>query len=1175
VTSDIRAPSQTFIARAGALNAQLGHENLGFVSPTHGLAPAEAPLTTLPLSHRDWDEVAARLPELFSSLRLRDAFLDLPLLHADEAHLADRYLLRAAAVLSILAHSWVRVQPADPAPVPATIRVPWEDVTRRLRRPRPFLSYIDLIVYNWRLRDPSRPDPMRIENMDLLLPTVGNEEERIFYLTQVEILAQCTPAVIAAAEAQSAVLRRDDDALIDALLVITERLQHVAEVSFQKISPNPYSPTYVDPVVWAKTVAPFAVPIDEGVAGPSGTASPLFHVLDLFFSRPGYESLLGHEMLKLRGWYPVHWVELLEGLGAVSVSDYVRESANRELQGVFLAALDAYASDKGFLGTHRLKVYGYLEMAFKVGRSVTIGGFKGLFQDRTWDEIDGELAQSRTERLRGLPPHTFLGLPRQHALSDDAASAARPVSFDIEGAGVRYRAGDRAGMLPENDAALVGRMLEVLQATGDERVTLDSQWCAAMRSRHGYEDAEHLPLRTLLRFGKLRPVTRDVAQRLLAMTANSRLRRIVHARSEDQWELPDLLAMLLEAGLDARQLWRAEPWERESICRIVPPERARLYSISSAMSLEAERSTGHIDLTVAPLTYRTRASDLSPEAMQSGTGSAFLQRVSDPASGRPRPVSLRVVPAPKFHLPADATRPVVMFAGGAGIAPFRGFMQQRMRDDHGGENWLFIGARSLEQLPYRDELQEWVAAGRLNVQVAFSGAELSAYSYAGNMVVEPGQRRRLTALVEDERVAVALRTLLCGTEQGGAGAYCYICGRAEFASDLLDALHGILAREGGDEQARATIARLVAEGRLLLDVFTSYTGSYQSGIQRFDASEVVLHNNDAQGYWMVVNGRVYDVTRFVQLHPGGPRIIRQYAGIDATAAYRAVLHDTNPEVDSQLAMYAIGVIRRLDFGGVWGVAIGEQGLFYASLEDAFRAWVSMLYLIVEMENALINDFDVINQPLTQGDDAAPLTPLKVQLTIDAHRRFFTSYLGGLTGNDMQRLWALTSGLCRRDADVRAMREHLDAIDASEDARAVRELPEALWHAATRELRRTRNVEHLANLCALLEHHDRRLLADLKTLVRGGVRLFEQHEARTLDAAGKALYSTALAIPDALERYYTDLARALHKAAEALTPIGPDDVTRPAIPTPTRFPGHGSAFRLDDSGTLVLVDDMAE
>jgi hypothetical protein len=49
--------------------------------------------------------------------------------------------------------------------------------------------------------------------MALLLPTVDNREERIFYLTQVEIMARCAPLVGAVVRAQEAVARDDPAAL--------------------------------------------------------------------------------------------------------------------------------------------------------------------------------------------------------------------------------------------------------------------------------------------------------------------------------------------------------------------------------------------------------------------------------------------------------------------------------------------------------------------------------------------------------------------------------------------------------------------------------------------------------------------------------------------------------------------------------------------------------------------------------------------------------------------------------------------------------------------------------------------------------------------------------------------------------------------------------------------------
>ncbi|KAF7591821.1 hypothetical protein BBP40_001092 [Aspergillus hancockii] len=54
-------------------------------------------------------------------------------------------------------------------------------------------------------------------------------------------------------------------------------------------------------------------------------------------------------------------------------------------------------------------------------------------------------------------------------------------------------------------------------------------------------------------------------------------------------------------------------------------------------------------------------------------------------------------------------------------------------------------------------------------------------------------------------------------------------------------------------------------------------------------NEVERHNSKAS-CWIAVHGSVYDVTDFVDLHPGGPNVILRCAGKDATADYDSV-HD--------------------------------------------------------------------------------------------------------------------------------------------------------------------------------------------------------------------------------------------------------------------------------------------
>ncbi|CAE6429727.1 unnamed protein product [Rhizoctonia solani] len=50
------------------------------------------------------------------------------------------------------------------------------------------------------------------------------------------------------------------------------------------------------------------------------------------------------------------------------------------------------------------------------------------------------------------------------------------------------------------------------------------------------------------------------------------------------------------------------------------------------------------------------------------------------------------------------------------------------------------------------------------------------------------------------------------------------------------------------------------------------------------AQEVATHNTP-QSCWIIVSGKVYDVTEFLSEHPGGSAILLKHAGKDATAAY--------------------------------------------------------------------------------------------------------------------------------------------------------------------------------------------------------------------------------------------------------------------------------------------------
>lgn len=60
---------------------------------------------------------------------------------------------------------------------------------------------------------------------------------------------------------------------------------------------------------------------------------------------------------------------------------------------------------------------------------------------------------------------------------------------------------------------------------------------------------------------------------------------------------------------------------------------------------------------------------------------------------------------------------------------------------------------------------------------------------------------------------------------------------------------------------------------------------------RLSAEEVAKHNRDTD-CWVILNGKVYDVTSFLPDHPGGKRAITLYAGKDASEEFN-MLHAPN------------------------------------------------------------------------------------------------------------------------------------------------------------------------------------------------------------------------------------------------------------------------------------------
>ena len=1110
------APSRDILEAAKRRNLELGHENLGPLSEEVGFIPTVPPMTKLPAGFEAWDETATNLPQLYSDLSLRRHIDSLPLMPTDPQSLPDAYLMRAAMVCAMLSHAYYYVDVETPKNgFPAMLTKPWQTIRDRLGRPDEVLSYIDLIVYNWRQRDPALAQPFLVENLDLLISTVSNQEERHFYLTQTEILARLGPSMGAIVRAQDAIINNEPQLLIHELGCIVSYLQQVVDESLLKINPNPHSADHVHPIVWAKTVAPFAVPIEQGIQGPSGTSSPIFNLFDTFLGRQSYQTFLGKEIMLLRSGYPIQWRQFLDAVGKVSLSTYVERSGDSELRGVFKELVESYAGTNGFLGRHRMKVYGYLELAFKVGRNVTIGGFSGLFKDRTWDQVDSELEYSRTERLGAFP----LSCHHAHVQSvgqthQDGPDGVKHIVLDVSQTGITYQPGDRCGILPENSVRLIHRTLKVLEAVGDEPIHLTEEWKDAINLRFGYENRSTITLAELLRFGKIRPVDLRIAESLHALSQDRSILEAIRDQSTARWELWDLLEKLADDGVDPKQLWQSPPDASTYIARIIPPEHFRMYSIASVMDPDQDTAT-EIQLIVGKVQYRSANAE-EPSVLRHGTASNFLAN----SIGRKEPISIVIEHPPRFSLPKDPKTPVIMIAGGTGMSPFRGFIGARSQQQGAGPMWFILSLTSQDYFYYHADLIPLLAAGKLDLDMVFTRQDIELEFKRenddfGTFVSKAGKRRYISDLLGDKNIREKLRHMLRSPEQGGLGAHIYICGRTSFARSVHNSIRELIqdSCEGSEQQRRESaenvLAKLVGEDRYKMEVFSSSLPS-ESPRQVIDVSTIVEHNNPRNGYWMIIDYLVYDITDYLILHPGGNKVLMGYAGMDATNGFMRV-HKGRTEIASIRDVFEIGVVRSLRLDGPKAtVKHGRGGSQLTALATFYRVWMQATYLIVEMENAFTNDLTLQEAPVIGNEPAGQPSAYRLQKAIESLERFFHSYVENLMKDTLVVLHRFVEGFCPPDSptaglDFEKLSDHY--TNRPEYQTVIRTFP-----SIYRDIRDGDSLElhqQLFEICAL---RCQSLIAQLKQELVAGLKLFEQHEAKTCTACGQQLRGIFFRLP---------------------------------------------------------------
>uniref|UniRef100_A0A3B3I3B4 Cytochrome b5 n=1 Tax=Oryzias latipes TaxID=8090 RepID=A0A3B3I3B4_ORYLA len=64
------------------------------------------------------------------------------------------------------------------------------------------------------------------------------------------------------------------------------------------------------------------------------------------------------------------------------------------------------------------------------------------------------------------------------------------------------------------------------------------------------------------------------------------------------------------------------------------------------------------------------------------------------------------------------------------------------------------------------------------------------------------------------------------------------------------------------------------------------------GVKYYRLSEIEAQNS-FKSTWIIIHHKVYDVTKFLDEHPGGEEVLREQAGGDATESFEDVGHSTD------------------------------------------------------------------------------------------------------------------------------------------------------------------------------------------------------------------------------------------------------------------------------------------
>lgn len=324
--------------------------------------------------------------------------------------------------------------------------------------------------------------------------------------------------------------------------------------------------------------------------------------------------------------------------------------------------------------------------------------------------------------------------------------------LDTTGLSIPFKVGDSLGIYADNDPIFVERLLSKIQIDSATPV--------------------------------IHPRTQEVLSLKTFLTQKANISRLTPAFLQifnvEQTPHTDIIDFLSEFG--------HRPFQLTDFIAAFSPLLPRFYSIASSPLFHPNE----IHLTVTISSYEHNGEK------RYGVASHFLAHLAEIGK---TPIPFYVQPAPHFTLPQDHALPIIMVGPGTGVAPFRGFLQERLHLNAPGKNWLFFGERHRQHdFLYEEFWNHLASQNKLSLDLSFS-RDQSEKIYVQHKLLDKGAE--IWSWLQE-------------------GAHFYVCGEADpMAKDVEAALKQIFQSHGhlSESESYQFLKQLRKDKRYVADVY--------------------------------------------------------------------------------------------------------------------------------------------------------------------------------------------------------------------------------------------------------------------------------------------------------------------------------------------------------------------